>query len=129
MRPSKHPVRSAAEWEESFDLFHASDLSQRAFCDQHELSHDAFRNRYRTSPKFAGKRRASPGKSQPATSATGRSSSAFRSVTRAPRALVAASEGRSPATVVVRVREAVSIECFAGADPVAVAALVAELCR
>ena len=54
------PSRSAAEWDESFDPFHASGPTRRRFCEQHGPSRDAFRNRYRVSPKFRGQQRRPP---------------------------------------------------------------------
>ena len=123
MPATTYPSRSAAEWDETFDLFHASGLTQRQFCEQHGLSRDAFRNRYRVSPKFRGQRRRPPR----AASSANDTGPAFRPVAR--RGAAAAPPPAGAATVVVRVREAIAVECLSGADPVTVAALVRELAR
>ena len=48
MPSPRHASRTTAEWDASFALYNAStDLTQRAFCELHGLSHSGLRHRYR----------------------------------------------------------------------------------
>jgi len=49
-----------AQWDTLIDRFHASGLSQSAFCQGEGLSRYSFAYRYRRSEKFAGIRKGSP---------------------------------------------------------------------
>jgi len=55
---SSAPQFSPAEWAAVFDRFHASGLSQVAFCQAENLRRYSFAYHYRRSDKFAGVRRA-----------------------------------------------------------------------
>lgn len=131
------PSRSADDWDALIDqyLAVAPTTSQRLFCEQRGISFDAFRNQYQKSPKFAGKRRR-PGASRADARAAGTATNAaagaertfaFRTARTPDSSLCSTSPAVAP--VVVRVHDRVSVECRAGADPVAVAALVRELVR
>ena len=130
MSSPRHASRTTAEWDESFALYNAStDLTQRAFCELHGLSHDGFRYRYRRSELFRGKRRRSSAERAASAAPTppASPSSSFRPVS-TPASVPPTAPGTA-ASVVVHVPHGISVECLTGADPVIVAALVRELVR
>lgn len=112
-------ARPVLDWDALFDRFNASGLTQRTFCEQNDVSYEAFRNRYRKSAKFQGKRRASRGAKISSTT-----SSSFRPVRLSGRGAQAPGAFCAP-SLLVRVDERFAIECPLGADPL----LVAELAR
>ena len=106
--------RSAAEWDEIFDRFLAADppMTQQGFCEHHDIAFGAFRNRYRNSPKFAGRRR------RPRHAPEG----GFRPVA------VRDTAPSSPGTTAVTIRLGeIAVDCPVGIGPDAIAAIARQL--
>ena len=110
--------RRGVDYESLVDRFHASGLTQKAFCERENLSYHGFKNHYRRSPKFAGKRR-------PDRAST---SSAFRAVRPAhPSGATTARSSKTATTI--RIGSAVVIECPAEIALKAIARLATEAAR
>ena len=56
----RRPLYTPEQWNEIFERYLASGLTQRRFCEQNAVPFDTFRHRYRKSEKFAGRRRDAP---------------------------------------------------------------------
>jgi len=108
--------RRGVDYESLVDRFHASGLTQKAFCERENISYHGFKNHYRRSPKFAGKRRADKA-----------SSSAFRPVRPSP--VSGMTTARSSASTTIRIGTAVVIECPVEIAIEAIARLATEASR
>ena len=93
-------------------------MTQQGFCEHHGIAFGAFRNRYRNSPKFAGRRR------RPRHAPEG----GFRPVAVRGTATTAtpSSSSSGPAAVTIRLGE-VAIDCPVGIGPDAIAAIARQL--
>ena len=110
--------RRGVDYESLVDRFHASGLTQKAFCERENVSYHGFKNHYRRSPKFAGKRR--PDRAS--------SSSAFRAVRPAPPSGSSTPRSTTSATT-IRIGSTVVVECPTEIALEAIARLAAEASR
>ena len=115
MSTSRH---TPAEWDALFVRYLASGQTQRAFCEQNDLSFDAFRSRYQKSERFAGKRR----RAKPAPD-TARPGSGFVAVRTRP-AVPTGTAAAQAAAVTIRLASGTAIECplTLGAETIALIA-------
>ena len=111
------PPRRGVDYESLVDRFHASGLTQKAFCERENVSYHGFKNHYRRSPKFAGKRR--PDRA---------SSSAFRAV-RPARPSGSSTPRSSTSATTIRIGTAVLVECPAEIAIEAITRLAVEASR
>ena len=110
--------RRGVDYESLVDRFHASGLTQKAFCERENVSYHGFKNHYRRSPKFAGKRR--PDRAS--------ASAAFRTVRPAHPSGATTARSTTPAAT-IRIGSTVVVECPAEIALEAIARLAAEAAR
>jgi hypothetical protein len=108
-----------AQWDALFDQFHASGLSQVAFCKERSLLRHTFAYRYRRSEKFAGTRKGSPRSNQE----NGQTGSGFRTVHRKPVSVV---EPLADESVVIHIGQDVRLQCPAAVGVEAIVRLARE---
>jgi len=117
IEPATTAPRRGVDYESLIDRFHASGLTQKAFCERENVSYHGFKNHYRRSPKFAGKRR--PDRA---------SSSAFRPVRSSPAPSLTTTRSTT-STTTIRIGTAVVVECPVEIALEAIARLAAEASR